>query len=194
MVYSNDSGSGRWIPAHFSCVYSEREISSRIKALGEEISSWCEGVWRDSHTDVLALPVMRGGIFFFADIARQLTTSVEIAPIKVQAYEPGSNGVKRESLGVDIESLAVKGRVVLVVDDVCDSGRTLEALEKELLARGAREVRTVVLVRRLLDTPSFVPCWVGFQYKGPEWIVGFGMDDNGRWRNLPGVYVIKRDE
>jgi hypoxanthine phosphoribosyltransferase len=194
VVYSNDSGSGRRIPAHFSCVYSEREIASRIKALGAEISSWCEGVWRDSHTDVLALPVMRGGIFFFADIARQITTSVEIAPITVKAYEPGANAVKRESLGIDVESLAVKGRVVLIVDDVSDSGRTLEALEKELLARGAREVRTVVLVRRLLDTPSFVPCWVGFQYKGPEWFVGFGMDDNGRWRNLPGVYVIKRDE
>jgi hypoxanthine phosphoribosyltransferase len=193
VVYSNDSGSGRGIPAHFSCVYSDKEITSRVKALGEEISSWCEGVWRDSHTDVLALPVMRGGIFFFADLSRALTASVEIAPITVQAYEPGGNGIKRKNVGVNLDSLAVKGRVVLVVDDVCDSGRTLEALEQELLARGAREVRTVVLVRRLLDTPSFVPCWVGFQYKGPEWLVGYGMDDNGRWRNLSGVYVIKRD-
>lgn len=90
------------------------------------------------------------------------------------------------------DGLAVKGRVVLVVDDVCDSGRTLEALERDLMERGAREVRTVVLIRRLLDRPSFVPCWIGFEYKGPEWFVGYGMDDGQRWRNLPAVHIIKR--
>ncbi len=193
MLYSNDNGSSRRIPANFSPVFSEKEIANRIKVLGQEISGWCEGVWKDSHTDVLVLPVLRGGVFFFADLVRQLTTSVEVDPIRTAAYETGVNGVQKDAVSVYAEELAVKGRVVLVVDDVCDSGRTLEALEKTLLEKGAREVRTVVLIRRLLDAPSFVPCWVGFQYKGPEWFVGYGMDDNQRWRNLPGVYVIKRD-
>jgi hypoxanthine phosphoribosyltransferase len=193
VVYSNDTGSGSRIPAHFSLLFSEREIASRIKALGAEISSWCEGVWKDSHTDVLAVPVLRGGIFFFADVVRQLNCSVEVSPIRTEAYESGSNGKQKNEVAILAEKLAVKGRVVLLVDDVCDSGRTLEALEKALLERGAREVRTVVLIRRLLEKPTFVPCWVGFQYPGPEWFVGYGMDDNERWRNLPGVYVIKRD-
>jgi hypoxanthine phosphoribosyltransferase len=193
VLYSNDNGSSRRIPANFSPVFSEKEIANRIKVLGQEISGWCEGVWKDSHTDVLVLPVLRGGVFFFADLVRQLTTSVEVDPIRTAAYETGVNGVQKDAVSVYAEELAVKGRVVLVVDDVCDSGRTLEALEKTLLEKGAREVRTVVLIRRLLDAPSFVPCWVGFQYKGPEWFVGYGMDDNQRWRNLPGVYVIKRD-
>lgn len=193
MVYSNDNGSGRRIPANFSCVFTEEQIAARVKTLGEEITGWCEGVWRDSHTDVLAVPVLRGGIFFFADLVRQLRASVEVAPIKAESYEAGANAVMRQEVGVYADTLAVKGRAVLLVDDVCDSGRTLEALEKALLAKGAREVRTAVLVRRLLDTPSFVPCWVGFQYQGPEWFVGYGMDDDGRWRNLPGVYIIKRE-
>lgn len=193
MLYSNDNGSDRRIPANFSPVFSEKEIATRVKALGEEITGWCEGVWRDSHTDVLVLPVLRGGVFFFADLVRQLRTSVEVDPITTSAYELGRNGIQKDIVSVYAEQLAVKGRVVLVVDDVCDSGRTLEALEKALLEKGAREVRTAVLVRRLLDTPSFVPCWVGFQYQGPEWFVGYGMDDNQRWRNLPGVYAIKRD-
>ena len=193
MVYSNDTGSGSRIPAHFSLLFSEREIASRIKALGTEISSWREGVWKDSHTDVLAVPVLRGGIFFFADLVRQVSGSIEVAPIRTEAYESGSNGKQKNEVAIWADRLAVKGRVVLLVDDVCDSGRTLEALEKALLERGAREVRTAVLIRRLLETPTFVPCWVGFQYEGPEWFVGYGMDDNERWRNLPGVYVIKRD-
>ncbi len=193
MVYSNDTGSGSRIPAHFSVLFSEREIASRIRALGTEISSWCEGVWKDSHTDVLAVPVLRGGIFFFSDLVRQVNCSIEVAPIRTEAYESGANGKQKNEVAIWAERLAVKGRVVLLVDDVCDSGRTLEALEKALLERGAREVRTAVLIRRLLETPTFVPCWVGFQYEGPEWFVGYGMDDNERWRNLPGVYVIKRD-
>jgi hypoxanthine phosphoribosyltransferase len=191
--YSNDIGSERQIPAHFSLKFSEKEIAQRIKVLGDEIGSWCKGVWQDSHTDVLAIPVLRGGIFFFADLVRAINTSVEIAPVRTESYEVGVNNVQRSEVAVYAEKLAVKGRVVLVVDDVCDSGRTLEELEKALLARGAREVRTVVLVRRLLDRPTFVPCWTGFPYEGPEWFVGYGMDDSERWRNLPAVYIIKRD-
>lgn len=194
MVYSNDSGSERRIPANFSCIYSEHEIAKRVAELGHEISSWCSGVWRDSHTDVLVIPVLRGGIFFFADLVRGIAPSIEIAPVTTRGYEVGQNGVQTSAVAIDVSGLAVKGRVVLVVDDVSDSGRTLEALEAKLLAMGAREVRTAVLVRRLLDTPSFVPCWVGFQYSGAEWIVGYGMDDNERWRNLPGVYVIRKDQ
>jgi hypoxanthine phosphoribosyltransferase len=90
------------------------------------------------------------------------------------------------------ENLAVKGRVVLVIDDICDSGGTLQELERYLIAAGAREVRTVVLIRRLLDRPTFVPCWVGFEFTGLEWFVGYGMEDGNRWRNLPAVYTIQQ--
>jgi hypoxanthine phosphoribosyltransferase len=193
VVYSNDSGSQRRIPANFSCVYSEQEIAVRVRELGQEINSWCQGVWSDSHTDVLVIPVLRGGIFFFADLTRQISNSIEIAPVRTTAYQAGNTRAVADEVTIDVSNLAVKGRVVLVVDDVSDTGGTLEALEATLMKMGAREVRTAVLVRRLLDTPSFVPCWVGFQYRGSEWIVGYGMDDNERWRNLPGVYIIKKD-
>ncbi len=190
---SQDSGPRAHIPAYFAELYPEALIAQRVKELGAEVRPWCERVWQESHTDVLAIPVLRGGIFFFADLVRAIGFSVEIAPIKTESYESGVNGVERNSVAIYADQLAVKGRVVLVVDDICDSGRTLEQLERELLARGAREVRTVTLIRRLLDKPSFVPCWVGFQYKGPEWFVGYGMDDGERWRNLPGVYIIKKE-
>ena len=193
MVNSKDNDSERRIPANLSPLYSQEEIAKRVEEIGRDISGWCEGVWQDSHTDVLVLPVLRGGVFFFADIVRQIKTSVEIAPVKAASYELGKNGVQAESVEIKLSDLAVKGRVVLVVDDVSDSGRTLETFEETLTKMGAREVRTAVLVRRLLDKPSFVPCWVGFQYSGPEWFVGYGMDDNERWRNLPGVYVIKKE-
>ena len=194
MVSSNDSVSARQLPANFVLQYSPKQISTRVASLGEEIGRWCTRVWQESHTDVRVIPVLRGGLFFFSDLARQFPCSVEIAPVRTEAYESNTSGVQKSHVSIFSEGLAVKGRVVLIVDDVCDSGRTLEALEKELLQKGAREVRSVVLVRRLLNKPTFVPCWVGFEYKGLEWFVGYGMDDGQRWRNLPGIYVIKRGE
>ncbi len=193
MPKAKDSGSARQIPVSFVIQYSPKEIASRVAELGEEIGRWCSRVWEESHTDVLVVPVLRGGVFFFADLARQIPDSVEIVPVRTEAYEATVSGVKKEKVTVHSDGLAVKGRVVLIVDDVCDSGRTLEALEKDFLEKGAREVRSVVLIRRLLDKPTFVPCWVGFEYDGLEWFVGYGMDDGERWRNLPGVYVIRRE-
>ena len=193
MSKGNDSGSARQIPASFVLQYSDKEISTRVAELGEEIGRWCGRVWDESHTDVLMIPVLRGGVFFFADLVRQIPHSVEIVPVRTEAYEATTSGVQKSHVSVYSDGLAVKGRVVLIVDDVCDSGRTLEALEKELLEKGAREVRSVVLIRRLLNKPTFVPCWVGFEYSGLEWFVGYGMDDGQRWRNLPAVHVIKRE-
>ena len=193
MSYSNDSGSRHHIPANFKLQFSEERIHSRVKELGTEIDEWCKSVWAESRTDVVAIPVLRGGVYFFSDLSRCITSSIEIAPVKTSAYDAGTNSAKAVTVEQFADPVQIKGRVVLVVDDVCDSGRTLEQLERSLLERGAREVRTVVLVRRLLPRPTFVPCWVGLEYSGPEWFVGYGMDDSERWRNLPGVYIIKRD-
>ncbi len=194
MSYSNDSGSQRHIPANFRLQYSQEQILSRVKELGAEIDEWCKSVWRESRTDVVAIPVLRGGVYFFADLSRHICSSIEIAPVKTSAYDAGTNAAKEVTVDQFADPVQIKGRVVLVVDDVCDSGRTLEQLERSLLERGAREVRTVVLVRRLLPRPTFVPCWVGLEYSGPEWFVGYGMDDNERYRNLPDVYVIGRND
>ena len=193
MSYSNDSGSRRHIPANFQLQYSREQIASRVKELGAEIDQWAKSVWTESRTDVVAIPVLRGGVYFFADLSREISSSIEIAPVKTSAYDAGSNAPKEVTVEQFADPVQIKGRVVLIVDDVCDSGRTLEQLEKALLERGAREVRSVVLVRRLLPRPTFVPCWVGLEYTGPEWFVGYGMDDSERYRNLPDVYIIGRD-
>ncbi|MEY4668423.1 MAG: hypothetical protein RL518_1122 [Pseudomonadota bacterium] len=194
MSYSNDSGSRQHIPANFRLQFSREQILNRVKELGAEIDEWCKSVWSESRTDVVAIPVLRGGVYFFADLSRCISSSIEIAPVKTSAYDSGTNSAREVTVEQFADPVQIKGRVVLVVDDVCDSGRTLEQLERSLLERGAREVRTVVLVRRLLPRPTFVPCWVGLEYSGPEWFVGYGMDDNERFRNLPDVYVIGRNE
>lgn len=176
------------MPSHFREVYSADTIADCVAGLAAEITPWCARVWSESRTDVLVVPVLRGGLFFVSDLVRRIACSVEIAPMRAQAYEVSEAGVARARVELYADTVPVRGRSVLVVDDVCDSGRTLEEIERALMERGAREVRTVTLLRRLLPNPTFVPCWVGFQHDGDEWFVGYGMDAAGRWRNLPAIY------
>lgn len=138
------------------------------------------------------VPVLRGGIFFFADLVREMQCSVDIAPLRASVYEKGKNAVALEIGEVFDAGLEVQGRAVVIVDDVCDSGKTLSILAPRLKAAGASEVKTAVLIQRKLPTLSAKrPDWVGFEYKGPEWFVGYGMDDADRFRNLPDIYVME---
>jgi hypoxanthine phosphoribosyltransferase len=189
--YSNDSGSHHQVPETFKLLYSAEAIAHRVRDLGQEVSGWCRSVRDQAGRDVVAIPVLRGAIYFFSDLTRAIDTSVEVAPIRASAYDNSATGAQHHSVSIIADGLDVRGRVVLVVDDVCDSGRTLQELERALIERGAREVRSIVLVRRLLSVPSFVPCWVGFEYGGKEWFVGYGLEDKERWRNLPAVYGMR---
>lgn len=191
MSYSNDSGSRHQVPETFKLLFPPEVIATRVGELGQDISRWCRCVRDETGKDVVAIPVLRGAIYFFSDLTRAIDTSVEVAPIRAFAYDNAAIGVHNSAVSIVADGVDVRGRVVLIIDDVCDSGRTLEELERAMLERGAREVRSVVFVRRLLSVPSFVPCWVGYEYSGKEWFVGYGLEAQERWRNLPGVYGVK---
>ncbi len=178
------------IPTSFRLLYSDEDIQKAVRRLGAEIGDWANGTWDESHTDLLAIPILRGGLFFFADLVREVSQSVEIAPARTWAYEDNENAVQKMQVKVNIDSVPAKGRNILLVDDICDSGRTLKVLKQHLLDAGARVVRSAVLVRRKLKDAVFEPDWIGFEYDGSEWLVGYGMDDCDRWRNLPSIHII----
>ncbi|MCB0353636.1 MAG: hypothetical protein KDD64_08935 [Bdellovibrionales bacterium] len=182
------------IPKSFHLQYSRRQIQDRVEKLGREISLWSSEVWEHSHSDILTIPVLRGGIFFFADLVREISGSVEIFPAQTWAYEPGVNQVMRSDVKVRIDDIPAKGRAILLIDDICDSGKTLQALSEALRQSGALEVRSAVLIRRAVHEQAYDPEWVGFEYVGPEWFVGYGMEDSGRWRNLADIFVIQQNE
>ncbi|RIL12387.1 MAG: hypothetical protein DCC75_00580 [Proteobacteria bacterium] len=182
------------IPSNFQLVYQPQAIAGAVERMGRDIGVWADQVWRESHTDLLAIPILRGAIFFFADLVRAIPHSVEIAPARTWAYEDTENNKQRPQVQVNLEQVPAKGRSVLLVDDICDSGRTLHVLKQALLQAGARVVKSAVLVKRELPGENMDPDWIGFTYKGPEWLVGYGMDDCDRFRNLPGVYTILQAE
>ena len=180
------------VPANFKLLYDQKAIAESVARMGREITAWAETVWQESHTDVVTIPVLRGGIFFFADLVREIRPSVEIAPIRTWVYESEKNNVQHEQAKISLEGVHVKGRSVLLVDDICDSGKTLKMLSETFLGLGALDVRSAVLVKRVMDQETFNPTWVGQLYRGPEWMVGYGMEDCNRWRNLPSIYIIQQ--
>ncbi len=184
-------GARGMIPANFKEQYGAADIAQAIGRLGREIDRWAAEVRAATETDLLTIPVLRGGIFFFADLVRHIKHSVEIAPVSAWSYETGEN-VQRDSVGINSGDLAVRDRSVLIVDDVCDSGKTLAELTAHFRHSGARDVRSTTLIRRVLPHETFAPNWVGFEYNGPEWFVGYGMDDCDRWRNLGSIYIITK--
>ncbi len=181
------------LPKNFQLQFSTKDISGAVERLGADISDWAHAVWEDSHTDIVAVPILRGGIFFFADLVRSVKHSMEIAPAKAWAYDVETNTLLENGVQVDIDTIPIKGRVILLVDDICDSGNTLRALKEAFLKRGAREVRSAVLIHRKVDPEIFRPDWIGFEHEGAEWFVGYGMDDCDRFRNLPDIHIIRNE-
>ena len=182
---------GEGVPEHYALEYTEADINKQVVRIGAEISAWSHSLEQSS--DVLAIPVLRGGIYFFADVTRSISASVEVAPGRARAYEEGYNARVRSEIYINLDGVSVSGRNVLLIDDICDSGRTLNKLSAYLLAQGAESVRSAVLILRETAQPAFTPDWCGFSYKGDEWFVGYGMDDQGRYSNLPQIYTIDPD-
>ncbi len=180
------------IPNSFQPLYGPEDIAREVCRLGADIDKWAEEVWNASHSEILAIPILRGGIFFFADLVRQIKHSVEIAPARTWAYE-NEAFKERVKIEVNIEEVPAKGRALLIIDDICDTGKTLHALGEAFMRAGALSVKAAVLVRREIPGQIYKPEWEGFVFHGSEWLVGYGMDNCDSWRNLPGIYTIKQN-
>lgn len=177
------------VPTHYKEVFSAKAIAERVGELGREITPWAETAVGQTGKELLLVPVLRGAIFFAADLARAIGCSVDMDPVRLIGYDTETNSPKNELIMTG--ELDSRGRAVLVVDDICDSGRSLTVLAERFRGQGAAAVKTVTLVWRA-PVATHKPDYVGFAYEGSEWLVGYGLDDQNRYRNLPGVYQIDK--
>jgi len=137
--------------------------------------------------------VLKGGFIFLADLVRQLTIPCEMDFMVVSSYEDKleSSGVVRilSDLGLNLE-----GRHVLIVEDIVDTGLTLEYLRELLLARNPASLRIVTLLDKPARRKVEVPLdWVGFDVPD-EFVVGYGLDYAQRFRNLPYITVLDESD
>jgi hypoxanthine phosphoribosyltransferase len=162
---------------------TEEQIKTRIAELAKEIDANYTG------KDLLLVGVLKGAVMFMADMSRALQTRVQMDWMAVSSYGSGttSSGVVRILKDLDTDVL---GKNVLIIEDIVDSGLTLSWLVANLEARGAGSVEVVTLLRKPDAAKVEVDVrWVGFEIPN-EFVVGYGLDWNERYRTLPGVAVL----
>ena len=171
---------------HIQVLISEEDVCKRIEELARKISEDYAG--KTLHL----ICILKGSLFFTCELAKRLTIPVTIDCMSVSSYGAGtsSSGVVR--LQKDLDE-TIEGRDVLVIEDIIDSGRTLSYLLGNLAARHPESLRLCTL----LDKPDRRVCEVHVDYTGFEipdqFVVGFGLDFDQRYRNLPFIGVLSFD-
>lgn len=164
----------------------EEVIQKRLDVLAERVTEDFEG------KPLVVVALLKGAILFMADLLRRVPLPMEIECLNVASYHGGVESCGEVSF-LDRSLPDVRGKHVLLLDDVLDTGRTLEAVMGRLRTLGAVEVRTCVLLAK--DVPRRVveeADYTGFGI-GEEFVVGYGLDYQGRYRNLPFVGTLKSE-
>ena len=165
-------------------LYSKEDIQAVAQKLGAQITA----DMKDKNP--LVICVLKGAILFMADIVREIDTYCELDFMDVSSYGDATESSGEVKIIKDLD-VSVKDRHILIVEDIIDTGRTLERLVELLKHRNAASVK----ICTLLDKPerrvkSVVPDYVGFEVPN-EFGVGYGLDYIGHYRNLPYVGILK---
>lgn len=161
-------------------------ISDRVRSLGKEITKNLDAVAEEQ--EIVLVAVMTGSLIFVADLMRHLPMKIRIQLMTASSYigkSTQSNG--DPTLGAFPD---VKDRHVLLVDDILDSGKTLTQIRSNLESLEPKSIQSCVLLRKKLPSALEVPCeYVGFDIED-EFVVGYGLDYDGYYRNFPDIGVI----
>ncbi|MEZ4620468.1 MAG: hypoxanthine phosphoribosyltransferase [Caldilineaceae bacterium] len=167
-----------------SVLIDERAIQDRVKELGQLINHEYEG------KELLLVSVLKGSLMFMADLMRAIEIPHEVDFMAISSYGAGvtSSGVVRILKDLNF---SIEGRNIVIVEDIIDSGRTLNYLLRILQERNPASIR----IMTLLDKPDrrevdITVDWVGFAVPN-YFVVGYGLDYNEKYRNLPYIGILK---
>ncbi len=175
-------------------VLIDRErIAARVGELGETIAA---DITRDCELDhhdpdrLVLIPILTGSLVFVADLIRHLPFKLKLELIGISSYPGKSVESKGASLRTELPP-TLTGRHILVVDDILDSGHTLEVVTAIINEQKPASLRTCVLLRKP-GKAAFVPNYVGFDIPD-EFVVGYGLDYDGRYRNYPEIATLRAE-
>lgn len=165
----------------------EEAIRAGVERLAAELTASRDG------RPLTVVAVMTGSVVFLADLIRRLSFPLRVALVQASSYR--GDATRPGELTLDLDGVPdLAGADVLVLDDIFDTGRTLDGLLKELRARGPRSLETAVLLRKTgRQEVALRPDHVVFEIPD-EFVVGYGLDYDGSFRNLPFVGVPDADD
>lgn len=164
---------------------AEEVIGKRLDFIARQIQ---EDFAEEKTLQVVA--ILKGALVFMADLLRRVPLKLEIECINVASYHGGTESSGQVDF-LDHKLPEVSGRCVLLLDDILDTGRTLAAVSERLRTMGAREVKTCVLLTKDKERAAEVEADYAAFAIGDEFVVGYGLDYDGKYRNLPYVGVLK---
>lgn len=171
---------------HIEVMYTEEEVDRRIQEIGDRITRDYEG------KQIHMVCVLKGGAFFMCELAKRIKLDVSLDFMSVSSYGSGTESSGLVKIVKDLDE-SLKDKDVIVVEDIVDSGRTLSYLLKMLSERGPRSLKLCTL----LDKPSRRVTDVDVTYTGfqipDEFVVGYGLDYDQVYRNLPYIGIVKFD-
>lgn len=166
---------------------TENQIKERVAEIAKKIDE----DYRDREGKLVLICILKGSVVFMADLMKAVTIPVDIDFMKVSSYGAGTSTSGNIKILLDLHREDLGECNVIIVEDIIDSGRTLSHLTKYLELRGARSIRTCTLLdkpeRREVD---FNPDYSGFVIPD-EFVVGYGLDYNEAYRELPFVGVLR---
>ena len=171
-------------------LYTRQQIHQRISELGPVMSTQLRRL-----RPLKAVIVLKGGVFFAADLLRNLDHPIrqimEVEFVSVSSYQDQTKPVTQPRI-VSPSNWNVSGSHVLLIDDILETGATLQYLSQQVLKAGALSVCTAVLIQKISDRrlPSFQVDYTGFSLKTDQFLVGFGLDCAGKQRSLPFVQSL----
>ena len=167
-----------------SILYSTEEILAGLIRISRELAA------DYGDDDFTVVGVLKGSVLFVSDLVRNLDHKLELAFVSASSYRSGTTSGELELTFFPMDE-EIRGKRILLVDDILDTGRTMHALKTEMLRRGAADVKTCVF----LDKPSRRAVELEADYRCFEvedlFVVGYGLDFAGRYRNLPYVGALK---
>lgn len=162
---------------------TEKEIDEACVRLGAEITNDYQG------KDLVLVGLLKGCIPFLSDLFKRIDLPLETQYMVASSYH-GSTTSNELHIKYDLE-IPIKDRHILLVEDIVDSGQTIKTVTKMLKERGAASIEVVTLLNKEVNN-TLNPKYVGF-YIPNEFVVGYGLDFNEKYRNLPYIGVLKEE-
>ena len=166
-------------------LFTEKQLKKRIKAVALAVNKEYAG------KNPLVVGILKGSIIFYADFVRHLDATAEVDFMAVSSYGSGTVSSGKLNIKKDLDR-DVKGRDIIIIEDIIDSGFTMANLKALLSERGAKSIKIVTLLnkseRREYDIEPDYNCFD----IGNEFVIGYGLDYDEKYRTLPYIAVLKR--